>query len=390
MIERTIAVVGASGFVGSAFIEHHLRDEAAQIIPLIHSSGNAARVARHGLVLRVVDLLSPGSVAEALRGCTHVVNCSRGSKHVMGQGFRNLLDASIAARIRRFVHLSSVTVYGSTPPGEISENREARPEAGTYGATKLAQDRAVDAAIKRGLHAVVLCPPNISGPHSPFLLEIVNALRAGVFGLVDNGALPCELVDMRNLVHAMRLALDPAVSANGSRLFVTDCSSATWRDVIQYLQPLAGRGPFEGLDRSEAARLAAPTPAPTLSLRKSVRHLLSPEVREALRKDPLLARVEALGKSVVRAAPARIQTSLRRHTDDEVPFCTSATMPSLSIPLIRQQLREVRYSCTRARDILGYKPPIAFDQSMDAFCRWYREAFGLNSEWWPLLKQLYS
>lgn len=389
MIDGTVAVVGASGFVGSAFVERNLHDNAFRIVPLIHSTGNTARLARHGLVLRPVDLLSPRSVADALRECTHVVNCSRGNRQVMDRGFRNLLDASLAAGITRFVHLSSVAVYGSIPPGEISEDREPRPEAGTYGATKLAQDRAVEAAVKRGLPAVMLCAPNISGPHSPFLLELISALRTGVFGLVDDGSLPCELVDIQNLVHAVRRALDPAVAANGSRIFVTDCSDATWRDVIGHLQPLAEAGPIERLGRREAARLAAPSPAPTLSLGRSVRHLLSSDVREVLRKDPLIARLEALGKSVVRATPARLQSSLRQYSNGERRPPASAVTPSLSILLVRQQLREVRYSCTRARDVLGYQPPVSFGQSMDAFCRWYTDVFGLNSEWWPLLKQLY-
>ena len=80
MTQDTVAVVGASGFVGSAFVERLLRDGNTRVVPLIHSSGNAARLSRHGLELRMVDLLSPASIADALRGCTAVMARAAGTR----------------------------------------------------------------------------------------------------------------------------------------------------------------------------------------------------------------------------------------------------------------------------------------------------------------------
>jgi nucleoside-diphosphate-sugar epimerase len=391
MRPETVAVFGASGFVGSAFIERFMHDGSMRMVPLIHSSGNAARLARHGLELRMVDLLSPGSVAEALRDCTAVVNCARGGKEVLTRGFQNLLDASLAARIRRFVHVSSVAVYGDTPPGNVVESRETHPEPNSYGANKLTQDDAVKAAVERGLSAVVICPPNISGPHSPFLLDIVNTLRSGLFGLVDAGTLACELVDVDNLVHAMHLGLDAAVTADGERIFVTDDSGATWADLITHLTPLAEAGPTHHLSRAEATRLATSAPPPKPSLTKALRHLLSSDVREALRSDPLIARTELLAKQlVVGATPQQVQKALRRQAGGAAKPRQRSTAPPVSMPLVRQQLRDVRYSTVRSHEVLGYRPVLSFDQSMESFRRWYGQAIGWNTPSWPLLKQLYT
>jgi dTDP-D-glucose 4,6-dehydratase len=60
-----------------------------------------------------------------------------------------------------------------------------------------------------------------------------------------------------------------------------------------------------------------------------------------------------------------------------------------SIPLLRQQLRDVRYSTQRAHEVLKYTPVLSFEQSMRRFVHWYQDAFDWNTEWWPLLKQLY-
>ena len=391
MKQETVAVFGASGFVGSAFIERFLHDANMRMVPLIHSSGNAARLARHGLDLRMVDLLSPASVADALRDCTAVVNCARGSKEALTRGFQNLLEASLEARIRRFVHVSSVAVYGDTAPGNVLESRETRPEPNTYGANKLTQDNAVKAAVERGLSAVVICPPNISGPHSPFLLDIVSTLRSGLFGLVDAGTLPCELVDVDNLVHAMHRGLDPAVTADGERIFVTDASGATWADVIAHLTPLAEAGPSQHFSRAEATRRATAAPPPKASLTKTLRHLLSSDVREALRGDPLIARTELLAKQlVVGATPQQVQKALRRQAGDGAKPRRRPTAPPVSIPLLRQQLRDVRYSTARSHELLGYRPALSFDQSMESFRRWYGQAVGWDTPSWPLLKQLYT
>jgi nucleoside-diphosphate-sugar epimerase len=343
MIPGPVAVLGASGFVGGAFVERMLRTPNTKVVPFIHSSGNAAGLARRGLELKMVDLLSPVSVSEALRGCSTVVNCSRGGKEVLTKGFQHLLDASIAAGVKRFVHVSSVAAYGDTPPGEIREDQHPAPAPNGYGAGKLQQDEAVLAAVKRGLPAVVVCPPNISGPNSPFLLDIVNNLRSGQFGLVDDGLPACELVDVDNLAYAMQLALNPEVPADGHRIFVTDQSAASWGDVIVHLSPLAEQPPRYLLGRDEASALAAPPPVPRASLGKLVRHLMSSDVREALRKDPLIADAEMWGKWAVRAAaPGSLQRRLRRVADGDSQPRPRARRPSVSVALLRQQLRDVR------------------------------------------------
>lgn len=390
MSQQTIAVLGASGFVGGTFVEQAMRDASCTVVPFIHSSGNAARLSRHGLDLRMVDILDPASLAEALRGCTHVVNCSRGGKEVLSRGFQNLLDVSLKAGVQRFIHISSVAVYGDPAPGEFAEDLEPKPDPGTYGASKLAQDKAVESAVKHGLNAVVLCPPNISGRLSPYMLDIVATLRSRQFATVEGGRLPVELVDVENLVHAMRLALNPSVAGDGKRIFVTDWADVSWGDVVRDLMPLAGEGPAFDLNREEAQRRSTALPPPRLSVAKMAKHLLSGSVWEALRKDPLIARTEFLGKQAVKQAPVALQEALKRIANGDRRPRVKQRIPAASAQLIRQQLREVRYSKARAQAVLGYSPALSYEQSMEGFASWYRDAYGWDTEWWPLLKQLYT
>jgi NAD dependent epimerase/dehydratase family len=59
-----VAVFGASGFVGSALVER-LQQKGVELVPVIHTAGNAWRLARHGIPLRAVDLMSRAAVREA-------------------------------------------------------------------------------------------------------------------------------------------------------------------------------------------------------------------------------------------------------------------------------------------------------------------------------------
>src|SRR5206468_12936124 len=55
----------------------------------------------------------------------------------------NVLRAAVMHRVSRFVHISSVAVYGSQPPPHsVSEAAATRPDL-PYGHTKLEQERRV-------------------------------------------------------------------------------------------------------------------------------------------------------------------------------------------------------------------------------------------------------
>lgn len=386
---RRIAIVGAAGFVGSTLVERLLAQGQDEVLPLIHSSGNALRLARLGIALPAVDLLVQDEIALALRGCTHVVNCALGSADAIVKGLHHLLAASRSNNVERFIHLSSVLVYGDPPPpASVHEDAQPHP-TDPYGRLKLQQDRMVLQACRAGLPSVILCPPNVSGPYSPFLVRVLDALRTGAFGLLDDGKTPCNLVDVSNLAHAIELALDRG-TASGKRLFVTDDEETTWRDVIEGLAPVAElTDPVPVITREELAHLRMAHSTPSLSLVQSLKHLVSRDVRAALRQDPLWANVEqALGQTVTRLGKA-VEERLRWSIAGPPPIPKVHSGPQYNGHLCLQQLRGVRHASDLARQELGYKPLYTFAASMQAFCAWYRSQHGMDTGSWDLLKQLY-
>lgn len=386
-----VAVLGASGFVGATLVERLLAGGRWDVVPVVHSSGNAWRVARLGLDLVSVDLLDETGVRQALAGCSHVVNCSRGDDKVMLKGLETLLAAARREDIERFVHLSSVAVYGD-PPVAGSEREEAPtdPVRGSYGWVKLKQDGMVERAARAGLSAVALCPPNIGGPYSPYLLGILAALRGGRIPLVDGGSRPCNLVDVDNLAYAIELSLSAGPS-DGRRLFITDHQHASWGQVAEELLPLLPTSaPQPGTVTAEdlARRVAAARP-PQPSLLRSLKHLVSSDMREVVRRDPLLARVDGLVRGSVALLGPAVESRLRRSIEGPAPIPRSRTGPAIELRLTAQQLRTVVHSPARAVETLGYRPPHTFSASMRAFRDWYRYTTGADSGFGDLYARLY-
>lgn len=389
---RRVAVFGASGFVGATLVERLQASGGWDIKPIVHSSGNAWRVARGELPLESVDLLDKVQLRGALEGCSHLVNCSRGDDRVMLEGLASLIEAARGAGVERFVHLSSVAVYGDPPaPGSEREDGPTRPAPASYGWVKLKQDAMLMEAARRGLNSVSLCPPNISGPYSPYLLGLLAGLRRGRIRLLEAGRRPCNLVDVDNLAYAIELALSGG-PADGRRIFVTDLEAANWRSVVDELWPLlppANPAPGPISEEELAQRLKAASPARP-SLVRSIKHLVSSDVREALRRDPLLARADGVMRRTVSLLGTAVEDRLRRSIEGPAPIPKESAGPALELRLTAQQLRTVVHSPASAIELLGYRPPHTFASSMQAFRTWYLGMTGLDSRFGDLYGQLYS
>ncbi len=360
---------------------------------MIHSAGSAWRLARRTNPLVQVDVTAQAALRKALRGATHVINCTRGPRSVMIDGLHSILKACQAEGVGRFVHLSSVMVYGD-PPHQDSHHEDAptNPPLGadSYGMIKLEQDKMVQAAAGR-LPSVVLCPPNISGPFSGYISGIVNGLRNGSFALVDGGAGPCNLIDVRNLCHAIELAIETeGMPLDGTRMFVTDGEQVSWRDVVAELLELAGSDHVRQISRAELLHLVGRGAAKKgFSLARSMRHLVSSDVRAALRKDPLLAKLDYAARSAVTKLGRGMETKLRLGIEGPIPVSKPDPYANLTVGLCAQQLREVRHLNDRAEQLLGFKPPVGFKQSMADFRAWYGKMHGMDADFWPISRHLY-
>jgi nucleoside-diphosphate-sugar epimerase len=383
-----VSIFGASGFVGTATAEHLLDRKDVELNLFIRSFGNSWRLTRSGIPLKTVDITSLGQVREAIGDSTHVVNCTRGPRDVMIGGLQNLLAASKAQGVKRFIHLSSDAVYGDRPPPESErESAPAQPGSNIYGQEKLRQDDMVASAASSGLDCVVLCPPNISGVYSSFVSNVLADMRAGTFALVDGGKRALNVVDVDNLAYAIMLALE-IPKGDGRRIFVTDGEGLTWKDLADSLLPLAElKGPVPNIPASSLPSAPA-VAARKASLWRSAKHLVSSDVREVLRRDPLLAKFDVRMRKLARVGGRRMEDRLRDSIEGPIKVAKVPDRNPYSSRYNAMQLRDVWRRIDRARETLGYRPVFGFSESMARFRLWYETMHGVGEDYWPLARTL--
>ncbi len=386
MSER-LAVIGASGFVGSALTEYALTHANLDVVPFCHSTGGATRLAHRKLSIRQLDLLDREQVEAALHGFEYVVNCSRGGKRLMLDGVANLLAACHKANVKQLVHLSSVAIYGDPPPpASTSEDASTTPEPGSYGAIKLAQDEMVQHAAASGLRAIILCPPNIIGPYSDYLTDIIRSIETGRFRYINAGQNPISIVDVNNLSACVLRALVAEIH-DGRRLFACEPGAITWHQLCDELAPILRDHPtIAGIDADAVAKPATISAGgPARHRAGALKHLLSDDVRTALRLNPTWAAIEAKVKIGIRRLGKTTEEHLRTSLNGPIKVDIQRQEESIDRALIAQQLRMVRHDPSRCQRELGFQPPLTFAASMQSFRTWYRQHFEPHSAEWALL-----
>ena len=377
--------MGAGGLVGAAVVERLA--QSCQVVPVVHSWGGAWQVARLGVDLRQADVADRGQLLTAMDGCTHVVNCVGGSAHAVTAATRSVLAVCTTLPIERLVHLSSVEVYGDPPRlGSESEEAPPRPVRGSEAQVRAQLDVMVEEAVDQGVRAVTLCLPDVSGPRSPFLLDVLAAMRAGTFALVDGGRAPAMLADAANVAHAAWLALDSDVY-DGKRMFVHNGCEATWAEIAEALAPLAGGGELPEVGLDEAVGLVGGGGQSSVRARLgTLRRIagLAP-VRRALKEDRALSRELRSLRSRFESLPVWATRPLSNLLDAPT---ASLDHPPYEIRFLKHQLRGVRHRLDKAQRELGYEPAHDTRASLSAFVAWYTAVTGYGGDLWDLGQEL--
>jgi nucleoside-diphosphate-sugar epimerase len=119
---------------------------------------------------------------------------------------RRLLEVSRAHKVKRFVHCSSVGVYG--PLAELPANEETacRPDI-PYEETKLAGEGVIrDFGTSNDLSFVILRPAWVYGPRCPRTLKLFRSINKKHFFLVGDGENLRHPIYVSDMLEAFELA----------------------------------------------------------------------------------------------------------------------------------------------------------------------------------------
>ena len=257
----TVAVTGAGGFLGG-HVCRVLLERGYRVRAVTHARENGAPPDEVSVVEQhPAEIRDPDSVAAALRAADAVVHAAaavridrdpEGTAHAVNLGgTRNVIDACIAGRVRKLIHVSSIHAYGPLRGTVLgADSPLAAASRVPYGAAKAQAHAAVLEAARHGqLDASLVCPSGILGPgdRSP---TVVGGMLLGVAG----GRLPCLVeggywwCDVRDVAAAIAGAVAGGVP--GTVYFATGryasmreladlCSDALHRDVRRPVLPRA-------------------------------------------------------------------------------------------------------------------------------------------------------
>jgi nucleoside-diphosphate-sugar epimerase len=307
---RRAFITGASGFIGRA-LGARLRADGVEVAGVDRIADPAAGVVAG-------DVSVPGAWQDAAAGADVVFHTAA----VVGmpsdrspfwrvnvRGTRLALEAARAAGAARFVHLSSVVVFGLDFPDGVDESWPVHPTGAAYTDTKIAAEQVVLMAQAAGEQEVVVVRPgDVYGPRStPWVSLPLSLMRARRFVLPERGRGIHSPVFVDDLVDGLVRA---AVAADAGGRVIT-LSGGRGVPTADYFGRLAA-----------AAGLPLPPAVPTRS---------------------------ALAGAAVLDRAARLPGAANEVTPDAVRYLA---------------LRRGTYGIGTARDLLGWTPAVSLAEGM--------------------------
>ena len=353
----SIFLTGASGFIGTRLTECLVQAYGARVHAFFRRPGTSgvARLARLGGVKMFLgDVRDKSSVLEAAAGCSYMIHCAHGTEggkrqqeEVTVAGTLNVLEAAASLGIRRVIHFSTASVH--EPDGLPRTILEEDPLDGgfAYAQIKIQTEDALHECCKRlRVPFVILRPTCVWGPFSPvWTMSATELIRQGIPFLPLRGKGLANVVYIDSLVDAVVLALERE-QALGEIFIINDDTPGTWLELyggyancLSLPLPLS-QDPSESGERRWSDFMLKMAKNGIIVLRK---------IRE----------LTPFSKTIWEKLPRRIQQNVKVYD-------------AMFSPVQRVYASQCRYSNQKAKDLLGWRQRIGFENALDLTCQWLR------------------
>jgi len=198
---KRIAVVGATGFLGSAIVRR-LAAEGIEVLSLVRAGSDRSAVEGASPAIRIVDIMLPDTLRGAFSGLDAVVHAAgmlgragvpEAAYHELHvEGTRNILaEAAHCEPPPRLLHISSPGVLGPIA-GEPADETAPLAPSNAYERSKAEAEQLAAAYAAGGLPVVIARPEFVYGPGDRHVLGLFRAVQRRLFFYVNGGRHTCH------------------------------------------------------------------------------------------------------------------------------------------------------------------------------------------------------
>jgi nucleoside-diphosphate-sugar epimerase len=353
------AVLGASGFVGSRFVEKMLLTGKGDVRPIVRNFPSLARLSRFELDWRVTELSDVPRLTKALEGCDVILHSIVGDETSILGTIAPVYEAARLAGVRRIVYLSTSSVHGLAPDASTNEDTPLSDQQPfSYNNSKVKAERLWSKVCSGGkVEFVGLRPSIVFGPRSRWVADIARQAQNGTAYLLRDGAGICNTIYIDNLIDAI-VASAEAANVDGNYFLVRDRETVTWKDFYEPIIRACGS------DASE------------------IHHVHVPEFRRTkedqiarLRGNALIKLIKPLAPRVsIRVVKAAISALPTPATPSPWPPANGKPQADVTEEIAALQQCTWQMPCAKAEKLLGYKPLTSFSDGMERSIGWLKFA----------------
>lgn len=298
-----VLITGGTGFIGSRLALDCLKlGYSVTVLGQENTPAeqdNKALMERKGAKVILATVTERDRVIEAMKGVDTVFHLAAAQHEanvpdqhfwdVNVTGTQNVLDAAVDAGVTRFVHGSTIGVYGSAMEGTLSEKSPLKPD-NVYGVTKLEGEKLALSYLDR-MPVVVIRISETYGPGDRRLLKLFKAINKRKFFMIGPGVNIHHPIFVDDLVQGFQLAAtsDDAV---GHIFLLSGKQSFTTNEMVDTIATQLGAKP-RGFRAPMFPFVIAANVAVNTVGRVGIQPPIHPRMMDFFRKSFVLAHDEA-------------------------------------------------------------------------------------------------
>ena len=235
---KRIFITGASGFIGRTVVK---RLQKNYQLTLLQLPGESASGFSDLNIVRG-DITRPKSLRGLIEDHDTVIHMAgsvgyqswRNCLSINVDGTRNIISKAVKAGVIRFIHMSSVSVYGRIPDITITEEQPFKKIHDPYGDTKIeAEQLVMKCAEKNRIDLTVIRPTAVYGEgDNKFLPKLLENLKSGKFRIMGDGRNSVDLVNVVDVAEVVYLALLKPGSV-GQTYNVANENNPGWNELLE-------------------------------------------------------------------------------------------------------------------------------------------------------------